>query len=92
MTKRHRTDIVGLLVRMREPLRKKIEQAAKSRGVSMNSEVVARLEQSFQTEDIVAGVREQVREEFRQLLAGLSKRAQDEHERLIEVVKRRAKK
>lgn len=34
-------------IRLREPLRAKIERAAKRRGVSMNSEMIHRLDQSF---------------------------------------------
>ena len=41
------TAIVGLKVRLREPLRKKLEMAAKKKGVSLNAELVARLEESF---------------------------------------------
>jgi Arc-like DNA binding domain len=48
MIKRAQTTLVGLRVRMREPLRKKLEVAAKKRGVSLNAELVTRLEQSFQ--------------------------------------------
>src|SRR5689334_15428001 len=50
MTKRPQTALVGLRVRMREPLRKRLEVAAKKRGVSLNAELIARLEQSFQIE------------------------------------------
>jgi hypothetical protein len=44
---------VGLKVRLREPLRKKLEVAAKKRGVSLNAELVARLEESFRREAAV---------------------------------------
>jgi hypothetical protein len=47
VTTRKQTAIVGLKVRLREPLRKKLEVAAKKRGVSLNAELVARLEHSF---------------------------------------------
>jgi hypothetical protein len=52
MAKRPQTALVGLLVRMREPLRKKLEVAAKKRGVSLNSELVGRLERSFQVDSV----------------------------------------
>ena len=42
---------IDLKVRMREPLRAKIERAAKSRGVSLNAEAVERLELSFADND-----------------------------------------
>ena len=38
---------VTLHLRMKEPLRAKIEVAAKERGVSLNEEIVARLERTF---------------------------------------------
>jgi Arc-like DNA binding domain len=47
MVKRAQTAIVGLKVRLREPLRKKLEVAAKKKGVSLNAELIARLEESF---------------------------------------------
>ena len=47
MAARKQTAIVGLKVRLREPLRKKLEVAAKKKGVSLNAELVARLEESF---------------------------------------------
>ena len=50
MTARKQTAIVGLKVRLREPLRKKLEVAAKKRGVSLNAELVDRLERSFSAE------------------------------------------
>jgi hypothetical protein len=40
---------------MREPLRAKVEKAAKSRGVSMNDEMVERLERSFADEAEAGG-------------------------------------
>ena len=56
MAARKQTAIVGLKVRLREPLRKKLEMAAKKRGVSLNAELVNRLEQSF----AARGVHEQL--------------------------------
>jgi hypothetical protein len=50
MVKRPQTAIVGLKVRMREPLRKLLEVAAKKRGVSLNAELVHRVNQSFVSE------------------------------------------
>ena len=45
---RKKSVTVDLKVRMKEPLRAKIEAAAKENGVSLNAEAVARLERSFQ--------------------------------------------
>ena len=47
---RKKSATIQLKVRMKEPLRAKIEAAAKSRGVSLNTEAVHRLQESFQTE------------------------------------------
>ncbi|MGI8852330.1 MAG: Arc family DNA-binding protein [Methyloceanibacter sp.] len=53
MAARKQTAIVGLKVRLREPLRKKLEVAAKKKGVSLNAELVARLEESFLGEGLL---------------------------------------
>jgi hypothetical protein len=52
MTKRKKTDIVGLKLRLRESLRARIEAAAKAQERSLNNEVIARLEQSFDRESL----------------------------------------
>lgn len=51
MDEREKSATVDLKVRMKEPLRARIEAAAKERGVSMNAEAVDRLERSFATDD-----------------------------------------
>jgi hypothetical protein len=51
MKKRARTDTVHLNTRLREPLRAKLESAAKRNKVSINTEVVTRLEASFEVEE-----------------------------------------
>jgi hypothetical protein len=53
MPTRKKTATVDLKVRMREPLRARLEAAAKDRGVSMNSEAVGRLEESFRSESLL---------------------------------------
>ena len=53
MIKRPQTAIAGLKVRLREPLRKKLEVAAKKKGVSLNAELVGRLEESFLGEGLL---------------------------------------
>ena len=50
---RKSSETVQLKLRMKEPTRASIEKAAKRRGVSMNSEINARLDQSFEDENIV---------------------------------------
>lgn len=47
MAKRKKTDIVQLKLRMREALRKRLETAARGEEISLNSEMVRRLESSF---------------------------------------------
>jgi hypothetical protein len=47
MAKRKRTDVVKLQLRIRESLRKQLEDAARVKDVSLNSEMVSRLEESF---------------------------------------------
>ena len=66
MAARKQTAIVGLKVRLREPLRKKLEVAAKKKGVSLNAELVSRLEESFLVETLT--------ERMDQIFAGLDKR------------------
>jgi hypothetical protein len=51
--KREPTDLVQLKVRMREPLRARLEKAAKLRGESLNAETVRRLEHSFDIQDLL---------------------------------------
>ena len=55
MAPRDKTAVVQLKTRMREPLRARLEVGAKQRGVSLNTEIVDRLEQSFAKEDAFDG-------------------------------------
>jgi hypothetical protein len=66
MPKRKKTDIVGLKLRLREALRKKIEAAAKAEERSLNNEVVARLERSFAQEDSNKQIKKSVYDAFKQ--------------------------
>ncbi len=52
---RKKTAIAQVGLRLREPLRSKVEKAAKARGVSMNQELVDRIEGSFLNQDDVFG-------------------------------------
>ena len=47
--------VAQLKARLREPLRARLEASAKVRGVSLNTELVDRLEQSFAREDSFGG-------------------------------------
>ena len=53
MAVRERTATVDLKVRLKESLRAQIEAAAREHGVSLNSETAARLERSFQDEELL---------------------------------------
>jgi hypothetical protein len=55
MSQRSQSAYAHLKVRMKEPLRAVLEQAARERGVSMNAEIVARLERSFEEEERFGG-------------------------------------
>jgi uncharacterized protein (DUF1778 family) len=52
MAKRKKTDIVPLMLRLREDLRKRIEDAADIKETSLNGEIVQRLEASFEQEEV----------------------------------------
>jgi hypothetical protein len=47
MIKRKKTDYVQFKIRLRESLRKRLENAAHAKDISLNSEMIARLERSF---------------------------------------------
>ena len=51
MAERSRSDTIQLKARMKEPLRAKIEAAAAAKGISLNAEMVHRLESSFLDEE-----------------------------------------
>jgi hypothetical protein len=92
------TDIVQYKLRIRESLRRRIEQAAKKNGVSANQEMVGRLERSFELEtqrklDLVA---EELAKQTRHLneFVGILTRLDGDHweatrKWLLEVVSRR---
>ena len=50
MAERSRSNTIQLKARMKEPLRAALEAAAEAKGVSLNAEMVYRLEQSFEEE------------------------------------------
>jgi hypothetical protein len=56
------TDTVKLQVRLSERLRRRLEQAAKHNDWSMNTEIVSRLDVSFQREDQEEMIRRAVQE------------------------------
>jgi hypothetical protein len=54
------TAIVTLSLRIREELRRNLEQAAKTHQRSMNIEIVKRLEETFLKENLAALMREHI--------------------------------
>lgn len=56
MPPRDKKAVVQLKVRMREPLRAKLEKAATQKGVSLNSEIVERLERTCEREGLLEEV------------------------------------
>ena len=54
---RKRTDTIKLQLRLPEGLRRRIERSAENNKHSMNSEILARLEGSFRSEDLQDAVR-----------------------------------
>jgi hypothetical protein len=68
IARRKKTDIVALKLRLREHLRKRLETAARAQERSLNSELVARLEESF--------VRDRGREEREEVLKTLQEMVQ----------------
>jgi Arc-like DNA binding domain len=56
------TDTVKLQVRLSERLRRRLEQAAKHNDWSMNTEIVSRLDSSFQREDLEEMIRRAAQE------------------------------
>ena len=58
MVTRKRSDVVQLSkIRMRESLRQKLARHAESAGLTLNAEIVRRLEQSLLDEDILTELR-----------------------------------
>jgi hypothetical protein len=53
---RQRTALVQLKIRMREPLRTRLEHAASVRGESINAEVIGRVEYTFDRSDLLVEV------------------------------------
>jgi hypothetical protein len=52
MTKRSKAATVDIGLRVKEPVRARVERAAKDNGVSMNAEISSRLDSSFAREDV----------------------------------------
>jgi predicted HicB family RNase H-like nuclease len=63
-TARAQTAFATLTARIKEPLRRKLEAAAKRRGVSMNRELNIRIEDSFDAQSLEATLRKIIREEM----------------------------
>ncbi len=57
MAMRPKSATVQLKVRLKEPLRARVATAAKGNGVSMSAEIVDRLRESFDREDLLTAIR-----------------------------------
>jgi hypothetical protein len=55
MAKRARAATVDVGLRIKEPMRARLERVAKMRGMSMNAEIVDRLNRSFVEDDFLGG-------------------------------------
>ncbi len=64
MARRAKSDTVQLKTRMKEPLRAKLEAAAEENGISLNAEMVQRLERSFAKEKSRAAISEEAVDGF----------------------------
>jgi hypothetical protein len=69
---RKAADVVNITLRLRETLRKRLERASERSERPLNGEIVARLEQSFETEDKIALVTEEQQKNLRLILASLA--------------------
>jgi hypothetical protein len=54
--KRDQAAVADVKTRLREPLRARLERAARDHGISMNQEICNRLERSFQREEEFGGL------------------------------------
>jgi Arc-like DNA binding domain len=85
------TEIVHLKLRFEEKLRRRLERAAESKGHSMNTEIIERLEHSFQAKSIEDVVKAAMAEEIKGLRQ-MNKLLHDEIAMLIqEWIKERAR-
>jgi Arc-like DNA binding dprotein len=55
MAKRSKTAKADIKIRLTEALRSKIERSARSSGISMNADMIERLDRSFKSEDEFGG-------------------------------------
>jgi hypothetical protein len=64
MTKRPKTAVAQLKVRLRETLRAQLEKSAKQHGLSLNAEIAKRLDQSFEWERAFAEPKKMIEQDF----------------------------
>jgi hypothetical protein len=62
------TDIVKLQLRLPEALRRRLERAAKAHDRSMNTEIVLRLEEAFQMDELNAQMKASMGRGFKEAL------------------------
>jgi hypothetical protein len=73
MAKRKRTDVVKLQLRIREGLRKQLEDTARVKDVSLNAEIVSRLEQSVVQASLQKELRVSIQDEIKKHLDAFEK-------------------
>jgi FKBP-type peptidyl-prolyl cis-trans isomerase (trigger factor) len=61
MIKRKKLDFVQFKIRLRESLRKQLEDAARAKDVSINSEIISRLEESFSIDSVQDAIKGELR-------------------------------
>lgn len=71
MPKRAKSAVAQLKVRLREPMRARLEKSAKQRGISLNAEIANRLEQSFDWDEKFGDSRKMLAEHEEVLRSGL---------------------
>jgi len=59
MLRRPANETVQVNLRIKESFRRRIEQSAEKAGVSLNAEMVRRLEESYRQEDLFAALKRQ---------------------------------
>jgi Arc-like DNA binding domain len=66
MARRKLTDVVQVNLRLRESLRRRLEEEAEKRGFSFNAELTRRLEESFEREELNEALRATMRQVLRE--------------------------
>jgi hypothetical protein len=79
------TEIVPLMLRLRESLRHRLEQTAKQADRSMNAEIVDRLEKSFSRDDQKEMIAQAVRAARQSMIEEVNSRIEEQRSQLEEL-------